>query len=74
MLLKDGGQFCQYPFQIRWVAGDGGGPAPEAAVGVDRLDPFGEESALGLVLRGVLALHFEHQHRAVRQSVQEIGA
>ena len=49
------------------------GPAPETAVCVDGVDPFGEESAFRTILFALLPLGFKHQHMAGSQPNEKIG-
>lgn len=49
------------------------GPAPEAAVLVDRLHPLGQVAPLGAVLGRVLPLHLKHELRALAELDQEVG-
>jgi len=47
-------------------------PAPESAMRVDSLNPFGKERAFGTVAVGVLTLGLQHQYVTRRQPDQEV--
>lgn len=61
------------PVDVAGTRRDIVGPASESAMGVDGLDPFRQELALGSVAVGVLALGLQHQHVTRRKTDQEVG-
>ena len=53
--------------------GHGPGPATEAAMRVDGVDPFFEKPAFGSVLIAVAALYFQNQHVTRTEPDEKVG-